>query len=110
MSTEGVLSLSSTDAEPTTLREELFYQLGLRQFGRLTRIKLEPAIDLREVVAHAVNRSEGTEAAQMPPEQIVEVSRGVFALALSSPDLHSFTAHLCYARRSTRDARGVLRF
>ncbi|GAA5863109.1 hypothetical protein JCM8547_002800 [Rhodosporidiobolus lusitaniae] len=37
--------------------EELFYQLGLRQFGRFSRVKLKPPPSLRKVVKMAVARA-----------------------------------------------------
>ncbi|BGP42915.1 DNA mismatch repair protein Mlh1 [Rhodotorula kratochvilovae] len=39
------------------LAEELFYQLGLRQFGRFSRIRLKPAPDIRKIVRLAVERA-----------------------------------------------------
>lgn len=55
-------------------REELFYQLGLRQFGRFVRIKLRPAPPLKDLVRLVVEHEEGREAAKIPSEKIVEVS------------------------------------
>jgi DNA mismatch repair protein MLH1 len=34
--------------------EEFFYQIGLRQFGNIPKIKLEPAPPLRELIKLAV--------------------------------------------------------
>ncbi|BGO94970.1 hypothetical protein NBRC10512_003870 [Rhodotorula toruloides] len=52
--------------------EELFYQLGLRQFGRFSRIKLQPPQDLRKLVQLAVDRASGEAAAKAAPSRIVE--------------------------------------
>lgn len=41
-----------------SLAEELFYQLGLRQFGDFHRIKLEPPPPLRELIQLAVSADE----------------------------------------------------
>lgn len=39
-------------------REELFYQLGLRQFGNYARIKLEPQPPIRHLIQLAVRTEE----------------------------------------------------
>jgi DNA mismatch repair protein MLH1 len=39
-------------------REELFYQLGLRQFGDMPRIKLQPSPPLMKLLEIAVNAEE----------------------------------------------------
>lgn len=54
-------------------REELFYQLGLRQFGRFVRIKLKPAPPLKDLVRLAVESDEGSAAAKIPTEDIIGV-------------------------------------
>lgn len=60
-------------------RQELFYQLGLRQFGRFSRINLTPPPSLEKLVRLAVDRAyaDGTAddnvAAQS--DTIVQVSR-----------------------------------
>jgi hypothetical protein len=58
--------------------EELFYQLGLRQFGRFVRIKLKPPPPLRDLIRLAVEHEEGRPAAKMSTDEIVEVSERVF--------------------------------
>ncbi|BGP19480.1 DNA mismatch repair protein Mlh1 [Rhodosporidiobolus nylandii] len=42
----------------SALAEELFYQLGLRQFGRFSRVKLKPPPSLKKLIRLAVNRAE----------------------------------------------------
>lgn len=37
--------------------EELFYQLGLRQFGRFSRIRIKPAVHLRNTIGLAVDKA-----------------------------------------------------
>ena len=54
-------------------REELFYQLGLRQFGDFNRIKLEPPPPLRTLVTLAVDAEEGTKHSQLSKPELVEV-------------------------------------
>ncbi|KAF9457554.1 DNA mismatch repair protein MutL [Collybia nuda] len=44
-----------------SLAEELFYQIGLRQFGDLGRMKLEPPPPLRTLIEIAVNAEKSTE-------------------------------------------------
>lgn len=64
--------------------EELFYQLGLRQFGRFVRIKLQPAPPLRELIRLAVEHDEGRAAAQMPTADIIEVRVALGGCCLAS--------------------------
>lgn len=48
--------------------------MGLRQFGNMGRIKLDPPADLRELVTLAVEIEEGTERSRLTKPQIVDVS------------------------------------
>ena len=54
---------------------ELFYQLGLRQFGNLSRIRLTPAPALRMLVALAVDTEQGVDASGLSRTVVVDVSR-----------------------------------
>jgi len=54
------------------LSEELFYQLGLRQFGNFNRLKLEPPPPLRAMVKLAVDAEEGTKNSRLSKAQIVD--------------------------------------
>ncbi|GEM10824.1 DNA mismatch repair protein MLH1 [Rhodotorula toruloides] len=54
------------------LGEELLYQLGLRQFGRFSRIKLQPPQDLRKVVQLIVDRASRETTAKRSSAEIVE--------------------------------------
>jgi len=54
------------------LAEELFYQLGLRQFGDYSLIKLEPPPPLRAMVELAVDAEEGTINSRLSKAQIVD--------------------------------------
>ena len=54
-------------------REELFYQLGLRQFGDFSRIKLEPPPSLRSMIEIAVNADDSTENSRLSKNQIIDV-------------------------------------
>ena len=54
-------------------REELFYQLGLRQFGDFSRIKLEPPPSLRSMIEIAVNVDDSTENSCLSKNQIIDV-------------------------------------
>ena len=70
-------------------REELFYQLGLRQFGRFVRIKLKPAPPLKDLVRLAIEHDDSSSTASIPKEDLIEVclhlqSRGPVADLLGS--------------------------
>ncbi|KAI0938628.1 hypothetical protein AcW1_001690 [Taiwanofungus camphoratus] len=54
------------------LAEELFYQLGLRQFGNMSRLQLQPPPALRTLVTLAVDAEEGVERSRMTKPQIVD--------------------------------------
>ncbi|KAF9525740.1 DNA binding protein [Crepidotus variabilis] len=54
------------------LAEELFYQLGLRQFGDLSHIKLDPPPPLRTLLEIAVGAEESTTESKLSKEQIVD--------------------------------------
>ncbi|PCH44902.1 DNA mismatch repair protein MutL [Wolfiporia cocos MD-104 SS10] len=54
------------------LAEELFYQLGLRQFGNICRIKLDPPPPLKDLVKLAVDVEEGIERSSLSRPQIVD--------------------------------------
>ncbi|KAI1798126.1 DNA binding protein [Ganoderma leucocontextum] len=54
------------------LAAELFYQLGLRQFGNLSRIRLDPAPDMRTLVALAVDAEEGLEESGLSKDVVVQ--------------------------------------
>ncbi|KAJ3999593.1 histidine kinase-like ATPase [Lentinula boryana] len=54
------------------LAEELFYQLGLRQFGDLSRLKLEPPPSLRVLVKIAVDAEEISEETTLSKSDIVD--------------------------------------
>lgn len=55
-----------------TFREELFYQLGLRQFGDFSRLKLEPPPPLRIMVEIALDVEDSTHS-RLSKVQIVDV-------------------------------------
>ena len=67
------------------LAAELFFQLGLRQFGDLPRIRLDPAPDLRALVALAVDAEDGVEKSGLSKAAVVDVR-----LCLSSSSLSFF--------------------
>ncbi|KAJ4468792.1 histidine kinase-like ATPase [Lentinula aciculospora] len=54
------------------LAEELFYQLGLRQFGDFSRLKLEPPPSLRELVKIAVDVEEISHETNLSKPDIVD--------------------------------------
>ncbi|KAF7300657.1 DNA-mis-repair domain-containing protein [Mycena chlorophos] len=54
------------------IAEELFYQLGLRQFGNFTRLKLQPAPSIRKLIEIAVELEETTEESGLTKPEIVE--------------------------------------
>lgn len=55
------------------LCDELFYQLGLRQFGSLGKLHLKPPPSLMELMEIAVAHEPGVEEANMPQAKIVKV-------------------------------------
>ena len=58
----------------SVLSEELFYQLGLRQFRSFAKFKLEPAPPLRKLISIAVDAEDGISRTKLTKEQVVEVS------------------------------------
>jgi DNA mismatch repair protein Mlh1 C-terminus len=54
-------------------REELFYQLGLRQFGNFPRLKLDPPAPLRPLIALAVDAEQNIELSKLTKPQVVDV-------------------------------------
>ncbi|RPD65607.1 DNA binding protein [Lentinus tigrinus ALCF2SS1-7] len=59
------------------LATELFYQLGLRQFGNFSRIRLDPPPDLRTLVALAVDAEEGVAQNGLKPDDVVDRIVGI---------------------------------
>ncbi|TFK41668.1 DNA binding protein [Crucibulum laeve] len=55
-----------------SLAEELFYQLGLRQFGDFKKLKLEPPPPLRTLIEIAVDAEESIEQSSLSKSQIVD--------------------------------------
>lgn len=56
------------------LSAELFYQLGLRQFGNIARIRLDPPPDLRTLVSLAVDAEQDIAESGLKSEEVVDVS------------------------------------
>lgn len=54
--------------------DEHFYQLGLRQFGAFSQMRLEPPPDLRDLLEIAVEHEEGIEENGLDPGKVVQVS------------------------------------
>ncbi|KAH9852552.1 DNA binding protein [Lenzites betulinus] len=54
------------------LAAELFYQLGLRQFGDLPRIRLDPPPEVRTLVALAVDAEQGVEKSGLTKAAVVD--------------------------------------
>ena len=57
--------------------EELFYQLGLRQFGDISRLRLEPPPPLRSLVEIAVQAEESIKDVSLSKAQIVDVCQSL---------------------------------
>ncbi|KAF7289882.1 DNA-mis-repair domain-containing protein [Mycena indigotica] len=55
-----------------SLAEELFYQLGLRQFGNFSRLKLQPPPSIHKLIEIAVELEETTEESGLSKPEIVE--------------------------------------
>ena len=88
------------------LREELFYQLGLRQFGDFSKLNLEPAPSLRVLVRLAVECEDGIEENGLKMDEVTDVS------ALSFSYIGSSTFHVLVDRQASygppRNVGGVL--
>lgn len=56
------------------LSEELFYQLGLRQFSNMGKLKLKPAPKIRELLEIAMESEPGAEENGLDPVKIINVS------------------------------------
>ncbi|KAH9063209.1 DNA mismatch repair protein MutL [Lactarius vividus] len=54
------------------LTEELFYQLGLRQFGNFARLKLDPPAPLSPLIKLAVDAEKDTDLSKLTKPQIVD--------------------------------------
>lgn len=55
-------------------REELFYQLGARQFGDFGKFLLDPAPDIRTLIQLAVDCETGVEKSGRTKDQVTDVS------------------------------------
>ncbi|KDQ60330.1 hypothetical protein JAAARDRAFT_125644 [Jaapia argillacea MUCL 33604] len=55
------------------LAEELFYQLGLRQFGNFSKMRLDPPPPLQRLVELAVDAEEGIKQSRFTKAQIVDM-------------------------------------
>ena len=66
-------------------REELFYQLGLRQFGNFPKLKLDPPAPLRPLITLAVDAEQNTELSNLSKPQIVDVSDFLIMRLFRSP-------------------------
>ncbi|KAF4581677.1 DNA mismatch repair protein [Pleurotus pulmonarius] len=75
------------------LSEELFYQLGLRQFGDLSRMKLQPPPSLRSLLQIAVNAEPSTKQSKLTKDQIVDK---IFGLLMSRREMLAeyFSLHI----------------
>lgn len=54
-------------------REELFYQLGLRQFGNFGEFRLDPPAPVSTLLSFAVESEDGIEEAGLKKDQVVKV-------------------------------------
>ncbi|OBZ78145.1 DNA mismatch repair protein Mlh1 [Grifola frondosa] len=54
------------------LSEELFYQLGLRQFGNYSRLRLDPPPPLRTLVTIAVDAEDGIDKSRLSKPEIID--------------------------------------
>ncbi|GAA5914914.1 hypothetical protein JCM6882_008108 [Rhodosporidiobolus microsporus] len=68
----------------SSFAEELFYQLGLRQFGRFSRIKLNPPPNVKTILRIAMKRAEEVDGkenrakSKLSGEEIVERAYQIF--------------------------------
>jgi len=63
----------SSSLSHASFSEELFYQLGLSQFGDTSRLRLEPAPSLRSLLEIAVQAEESVAKSGMTKTQIIDV-------------------------------------
>ena len=68
-------SLDYTDAYDLIpkCREELFYQLGLRQFGNFGHFRLDPPAPLHRLISLAVENEDGIEKCGLQKVQVIDV-------------------------------------
>lgn len=88
----------------TVSSRELFYQLGLRQFGAYGCEILEPPLSIRELLKIAVDAEEGLLEAGCSPGKIIEVrgkatKRKTFGLMFTNVLLPQSTVTLLMDRR-----------
>ena len=69
--------------------EELFYQLGLRQFNNFAKFRLEPAPPLRKLVSIAVDAEDGISKTKLTKEQVTEVGTRVHNIIMGRADSNS---------------------
>jgi hypothetical protein len=84
------------------------YQLALRQFGRLPRIKLSPAPSLRALVRLAVEADGGRSESKLSTEAIIDVRPFPSLTSIIANDDTRRVEDLRIVDRTTRDARRVL--
>jgi len=96
-------------------REELFYQLGLRQFGNFPKLKLDPPAPLRPLITLAVDAEQNTELSNLSKPQIVDVSDCLIMrlfrpprIVLTGASRSSSTVYCAYPYLPERDAKRVL--
>ncbi|EIN08836.1 DNA mismatch repair protein MutL [Punctularia strigosozonata HHB-11173 SS5] len=61
------------------LAEELFYQLGLRQFGGYGRMRLEPAPDLRALIQIGIEVEDTSKSKLSKPELVERIADSIIA-------------------------------
>ena len=69
------------------LSEELFYQLGLRQFNNFAKFRLEPSPPLRKLISIAVDAEDGISRTKLTKDQVTEVSEGVLYINASQAQI-----------------------
>ena len=72
-----------------TSSEELFYQLGLRQFNSFAKFRLEPAPPLEKLLSIAVDAEDGISRIKLTKEQVAEVSTEFIRRCGRSTDLNT---------------------
>lgn len=73
--------------------EELFYQLGLGQFGDFSELKLQPAPSIRNLLEIVVEVEGSTESSNPTKIQIVGVHYSILSVAILPNGI--FTAENC---------------
>lgn len=91
-------------------REELFYQLGARQFGDFGKLHLDPPPSIRSLLELSVTCENGISEAGLTVESVIDVSLHLYAKMVVHLDgeLNFPSDNHRTSDRPTRNAPGIL--